>query len=330
MVFSQGTGRLRRGTRTGGAPEPPDAREGLLLTTTRPSRARLAGTIGAALLLLLLAACSPRHLILQGVAGELASQGQAAEDDLQLAREASAFYLKLSESVLREAPGHLALAEAVSGGFAQYAFAFVASDAERIESRDARAAQILRERAARLYQRAQRHAMAALERAQPGFARALANDAPGAWPRLAEHHVGIAYWAAASWAGFISLSKDQPDVVADLPLVVRLARLAWERQPDHAQGALSSLMGSLEAARPGGSRQQATVYFDRAIAAGDGRNAGAFVAKAEAIALPAGDRAAFDLLLRAALDASAAQRDLTNAVMRERALWLLGTADDLF
>ena len=33
------------------------------------------------------------------VATELASQGQMAEEDLQLAREASAFYLKLSEAL---------------------------------------------------------------------------------------------------------------------------------------------------------------------------------------------------------------------------------------
>ena len=59
-------------------------------------------------------------------------------------------------------------------------------------------------------------------------------------------------------------------------------------------------------------------------------NAGVFVSKAESIALPAGDRAGFERLLRAALDASHTQRDLGNAVMRERALWLLGTADDLF
>jgi hypothetical protein len=66
-----------------------------------------------------LVACSPRYLIVQGVASELASQGQAPEDDLILAREASAFYLKLSESLLRETPGHGPLAEAVAAGFTQ-------------------------------------------------------------------------------------------------------------------------------------------------------------------------------------------------------------------
>jgi hypothetical protein len=72
------------------------------------------------------------------------------------------------------------------------------------------------------------------------------------------------------------------------------------------------------------------VYFDRAIALGAGRNAGALVAKAEGLAQPAGDRAAFEALLRQALAAADTRRDLPNGVMRERAQWLLDNADDLF
>jgi hypothetical protein len=280
--------------------------------------------------LLLLSACSPRQLVVQGVANELASQGSAPEEDLQLAREASAFYLKLSESILRDAPGNLRLAEAVAGGFTQYAYAFVAFDADRIESRDARAAQKLRERAARLYGRAHGHAMAALERGSPGFARALASPDPKQWPVIADKRVGVAYWAAASWGGLISLSKDDPDVVADLPLAIRLASIAWAKAPDFGEGSLASLMGTFEAARPGGSVTRAATYFDRAIAAGGGRNAGVYVARAEAIALPTGDRAAFDALLRQALTVSVNRHDLQNEVMRERAQWLLDSADDLF
>jgi predicted anti-sigma-YlaC factor YlaD len=285
---------------------------------------------GIALLAVFLCACSPRHLIIESVADELAGQGQAPEEDPMLARDAGAFYLKLSEALLRETPGNLKLAEAVAGGFTQYAYAFVAFEAERIESKDAKAAQKLRERAARLYLRAKRHAMAALEQRMPGFATALANPDATKWPRLADEHVGTAYWAAAAWGGHISLSKDDPEVVADLPLAVRLARLAYERKPDHGEGALAGLMGTFEAARPGGSAREAAAYFDRAIALGNGRNAGAYVGKAEGVALPASDRAAFETLLRRALAAAAARRDLQNEVMRERAQWLLDTADDLF
>ena len=269
-------------------------------------------------------------LLVQGAADELASQGQAAEDDLVLAREASAFYLKLAESLLAQTPGHLKLAEAVSSGFGQYAFAFVASEAERLEATDAKAAQKLRERAARLYLRGHRHAMAALEQTSPGFREALSRPEPDRWPRLTDAQVGVAYWAAATWGGHIALSKDHPDVVADLPMAIRLATLAWNRSPDHAEGGLSSLMGNFELARPGGSRAQALSYFDRAIAAAGGRSAAPLVAKAEGIALPAGDRPAFEALLRQALAVSQTGRDLSNELMRERAQWLLDTAGDLF
>jgi predicted anti-sigma-YlaC factor YlaD len=287
-------------------------------------------SLAVAALLLSLAGCSPRLLLVRGMADSLAAQGQAAEDDLVLAREAGAFYLKLSESLAREAPEHLPLAQALASGFTQYAYAFVAFEAERIETRDSRAAQALRERAARLYARANRHAMAALERSQPGFRQALESANPADWPRLRPEQMGLAYWGAASWGGLISLSKDSPDTVADLPLAVRLASLAYARQPDYGQGALAGLMASFEAARPGGSSAQAVQYFDQAIALGGGSAAAPLVAKAEGVALPGGERAAFEALLRQALAISAAHPDLQNTVMRERALWLLASADDLF
>jgi len=55
----------------------------------------------------LLTACSPRQLLVQGVAGALASQGQMEEEDLGLARDAAPFYLKLSEFLFKESPDHL-------------------------------------------------------------------------------------------------------------------------------------------------------------------------------------------------------------------------------
>lgn len=291
---------------------------------------RAAGGLLFVSMLALLGACSPRLMLVRGMADELAQQGQAPEEDLGLAREASGFYLKLSESLLRQTPDHLPLAEAVAGGFTQYAYAFVAFEADRIEARDAKAAQALRQRAARLYLRAQRHAVTALQARHPDLLAQLASPVPATWPVLAADEVGVAYWGAAAWAAYISLSKDDADAVADLPLAVRLAQRAWATTPDHGGGALASLMGTLEAARPGGDRAQALRYFDRAIELGAGLSAGPFVAKAEGWAQPAGDRAAFEALLQQAVQASDQRRDLPNAAMRERAQWLLAHSDDLF
>jgi predicted anti-sigma-YlaC factor YlaD len=285
----------------------------------------------AACIGIVLSACSPQQLVVHSVADQLAAQGQSTEDDLDLAREASAFYLKLAESVLRQDVGHLPLATAVAGGFTQYAYAFVAFDADRVEAQDARAAQRLRERAAKLYRRGRDHALAALEASRPGFYDALA--APDSLPALRHDQVALAYWGAAAWGGMISLSKDDPEAVADLPLAMRLAQMAWDAEPGFGDGSLASLMGTFELARPGGSPKQARSYFNFALRRGAGRSAGAFVAKAEGIAQPAGDREAFVALLEQAVavkDQPGSPLTLANEVMRRRARWLLSVADDLF
>jgi hypothetical protein len=283
-----------------------------------------ASVLAALCCLALLAACSPSRLVLHRAADALAAPSTVPEDDLQLVREAAAFQLKLSESLLQQVPEHQALAEAVAGGFTQYAYAFVAFDAERLEGQDAAAAQRLRQRAARLYGRAQRHALAALERRHSGFVR----DLSAGTARLDADQVGLAYWAAAAWGARIALSTDQPDVVADLPLAARLAQLAFHAEPGHGAGALASLVANFEAARPGGSRAEAARLFDAAERHGAGRNAGVFVARAEALARD--DRAQFERLLRQALQVAAAHPDLGNQVMGERARWLLDTIDDRF
>lgn len=277
--------------------------------------------------------CSPRQLVVGSIADELAGQGQGAEPDLDLAREASAFYLKLSESVLRQDPAHRRLAESVSSGFTQYAYAFVAFDAEQIEAKEAKSAERLRQRAARLYERAHRHAMNALAQEMPDFAEALVSPHAKDWPKLRAEQAGLAYWAAASWGGLISLSKDDPNIVADLPLAIRLAELAWAADPNWGEGALTGLLGSFEAGRTGGSPRRALAYFDQAITQSGGKSAGAWVGKAEGYALPAGDRPLFEQLLNQALaikDEALSPRTLENEVMRRRARWLLSRADDLF
>ena len=295
-------------------------------------RRRLLLPAGIALLLTL-TGCAPKQLIVGSVADELATQSQGAENDLELAREASAFYLKFSESILRQNPGHQGLATAVSAGYTQYAYAFVAFDAEKIEAKDAKAAERLRLRAAKLYHRARQHALRALEEDKPGFAAALASQQAQDWPKLRKEQAGLAYWAAAAWGGWISLSKDDPDVVADLPLAIRLAELAWAVDPDWGDGALTGLLGSFEAGRSAGNAQRALGYFDQSIAQSAGRSAGGYLAKAEGYAQPAGDRALFEQLLQQALaikDEAGSPLTLQNEVMRRRAQWLLEKADDLF
>lgn len=281
-------------------------------------------------LLLAFSGCAVRPFVVDQAAQALSSQPVSSEDDLQLAREASAFYLKFSESILKETPSHLKLAESVSAGFTQYAYAFVAFDAEKIDAKQPKAAAQMRERAARMYARAHRHAMTALELSAPGIGAAIRLPDASKHPRLSQAQVPLAYWAAASLGGWISMSKDDPDLVADLPFAMRLADLAWHANPNFGNGALASLMGTLEAAKVGGSKSKTLAYFDQAIKLSQGQEAGPYVAKAEGVALPAEDKKLFEQLLHQALDISKQHRSLQNEVMRERAQWLLDAAEDLF
>ena len=124
--------------------------------------------------------------------------------------------------------------------------------------------------------------------------------------------------------------QDRPEVVADLPLAMRLAQLAFDVAPDHGQGSLALLMAQFELARPGGTVAAAERHLARVDSASGTPAPATLVARAESLALPAGDRGAYERLLRQAIAAAAPRRNLASQVLRERAQWLLDTVDDRF
>ena len=243
-------------------------------------------------------------------------------EDLDTARAMAPHFLKVSESVLHQVPDSLMLAATVCGGLTQYAYAFVASDAERLQARDGPAAEKLRLRATGLYRRAHGHAMAALEACWPGLRASLA-QADASVPPMPDEAVALAYWGAAAWGGWISMSMDPAEVVADLPLAMALARRAWLRQPAHGSGALATLLGSFEAGRPGGTLALAQAYFDSALATSEGHSPAVLVAMAESLAHPVHERERFENLLCQALALADKRRDASARLMSGRARWLL-------
>jgi hypothetical protein len=287
---------------------------------------------------LCLTSCALQTQLLQTAGNAIAIQGGDEEEDLEIAQNASAFYIKLSESMLRAVPDNVALAESTTATLTQYAYAFVATQAEQVEAQNAKQAFALRTRAAKLYTRAKVHGLKALELQQAGLlnalekpdlslAKSLAAKSPY---RLRVELTGLAYWSAASWAGAISLSKDSPEVVADLPQVVALAKLAYNAQSNFGNGALASLMGALEMAKAGGSKTQALAYFDLALKTSKRQDPGALVSKAENYALPMADQALFESLLQEALACNPSKNDVATQVMLTRARWLLEHAEDYF
>jgi hypothetical protein len=237
--------------------------------------------------------------------------------------------LKLSESLLQEIPDHIKLAEAVTRGYTQYAFVFLMDEADRMESESIQKASVLRGRAAKMMTRAKTVGLKSLAQHYPDLKGHLQGKGAKQAIKIKKQDAGLVYWSMTAWAGAISLSKDSPDVVADLPEVLRMAELAWQANPQFDQGALASMMGTLELAKPGGKPEAAEKYFNLAIE-WRGNQVAPLISKAENWAVATQNKEAFKLLLNQAIELARSQNDLTNTVMRRRAQWLLDNTDNLF
>ena len=286
----------------------------------------------------LLAGCSLKRIAVNKLGDALARGGTsfATDDDPDLVRDAAPFSLKLMESLLAESPRHRGLLQAAASGYTQYTYAFVQQQAAMLEEKDLEAATAARLRARRLYLRARDYGLRGLEVDHRGWEKALRSDAKAAVGGLRAAEVPLMYWTAAAWAAAITLSKDQPEVVADLPLVEALIDRALDLDEKFEAGAIHTFLISYEMSRPGGNTEAETRsrrHFERAVLLSQGRQAGPYVALAEAVALANQNRSEFESLLRQALAVNAdAQPEwrLVNLIMQRRAQWLLSRSEDLF
>lgn len=294
-------------------------------------------TAGIALLMMvsLSSACSVQRFAANRLADTLAASGTtyASDDDPELVGAALPFSLKLMESALAAAPDHRALLAATSAGFTQYAYAYVHQEGDELGLEDSDRAWAALDRARRLYLRARDYGLRGLEVALPGFGEALRNSHAEAVAKAGPPEVDLLYWTAVSWAAAVSLGKDDPALVAELPIVSALIDRALAVDEDWDRGAIHAFLITYEMSRPdaGGDRgADAKRHFDRAIELTQGRAAAPHVARAESVCVAAEDRECFEEALASALridtDINPASR-LANLIMQRRARWLLANAD---
>jgi hypothetical protein len=165
--------------------------------------------------------CSVKRMAVNKLGNALAGSGTtfASDDDPELVKAAVPFSLKLMEGLLNENPRHEGLLLAASSGFTEYAYAFVQEEADETEDKDLAVAEEMRGRARRLYLRGRNYGLRGLEVRHKGFEKALRADPKQAVRAATVKDVPLLYWTAVSWAGAISLSKDNPDLIADMPIV---------------------------------------------------------------------------------------------------------------
>jgi predicted anti-sigma-YlaC factor YlaD len=293
----------------------------------------------ALIVLFLSTGCSIKRLAVNQVGNALASGGTTftSDDDPDLVAAAIPFGLKLYESLLAESPKHTGLLLAAAQGFTEYSYAFVDSRIDEAKEESLDRANALRDRARKLYLRANRYGMRGLEARHAGFAAALDNDAATALQRVGKRDVPLLYWTAASRGLAISLSKNSPEMIAELPLVETMVQRVAQLDEGFDDGAVPDFLITFEAARTGVTAEEQQklmrVHFNRAIELSKGKRAGTYVSFAENACLPAQNAAEFKSMLEKALavDADAdPDNRLATLVAQRRARWLLKHIDELF
>jgi predicted anti-sigma-YlaC factor YlaD len=285
-----------------------------------------------------LCGCSVRKIAVKKLGDALAESGTtfASDNDPELVKGALPFSLKLIESLLAESPKHRGLLFAACSGFTQYAYAFVREEADEMEPQNFALATEMRMRARNLFLRARDYGIRGLETTHPGFGVSLNKDARNAVQAARQADVPLLYWTAASWGLAITLSKNEPDLIADQPVVEALVDRALALDEAFDQGAIHSFLISYEPVRQGAEGDpldRARKHFDRAMQLSGGYQAGPLVSLAESVSIAKQDRAEFQSLLDRALAVDVTAKPeyrLANLVMQRRARWLLSRIDELF
>jgi len=235
-----------------------------------------------------------------------------------------------------ESPQHPGLLLAASRGFTQYAYAFLQQEAEEAEGHDLARALQLEDRARRMYQRARDYGLRGLALERPDFVRQLRADPRRAVAGLSAAEVPLLYWTGASWGALIGLSKDQPDILGELPVVEALMDRALELDEGFDRGAIHTFLIGYESVRQGRAGDpaaRAREHFTRAMELSAGMDAAPLLALAEAVCVPQQQRGEFEALLKQALRVDVERANgnrLANLVAQRRARWLLSRTDHLF
>jgi predicted anti-sigma-YlaC factor YlaD len=283
------------------------------------------------------AGCSIKKMAINGLADTLAASGDsfASDEDPDLIRDAVPFSLKTIESLLAEVPEHKGLLLTACGGFTQYAYAFVQTDAELIEPIDYEAFVAGRERALKMYLRALGYCLRRVELTHKGFRAAVEKDPTGTLQAFSKDDVPVLYWTGASWGAAISAGSEKPALINQLPVVRAIMARALELDESYELGGIHDVLISLDSLPEamGGSVQNARRHFARSVELSNGQSASPFVSLASGISVSEQNRKEFeDLLSKAlAIDVNQVPRlRLANIIYQRKARALMARADELF
>lgn len=302
-------------------------------------------THGTFLALLALLALSPvlngcfiKSMAINSVADGLSGQGEtfSSDNDPQLVGDAIPFSLKFMESILAATPRHTALLTTLCQSFTEYSYAYIQCEADYIADNDYTKAREMRIRAKKLYQRALEYGLRGLDTRHDHFSQMIMTDPKAAVAKTNKDDLDLLYWTGVSWMAAISIGKDDPELVSDIPQAEAMIYRVEELDPDYGDGSLQEFLITYEAGKPilmGGSIKKAKEHFEKALELTKGLSASAYLNYAEAVDLKEQNREEFEDMLNKALDIDVDKNKsirLVNLIDQKRAKWLLSREDMLF
>lgn len=223
-------------------------------------------------------------------------RASAKQTDLTLVKEGTPAYLMLLDGLIEAYPKDKRLLLAGAEAYCSYAGLFPEGDNP--------------EETRRLYLRGKELALRAMPRHQE-FLSALTGpyDVLEAYVgNFSRKDVPPLFWFASCWAGWISVTTESVQALADLPRVILLMERVIELDETYDYGGAHLFMGIYLSAKPkayGGKPDEARKHFERAIEISKGEFLMAYVYYAENYAMKTFQRDLFVSLLQEVLEAPA-------------------------
>ena len=286
----------------------------------------------------LLNGCFLKSIAVDSIADSLAGTGDtfSSDNDPELIREAVPFSLKLMESVLSATPRHVGLLTAACQSFTEYGYAFVQADSQYIADQNYEKSKELNQRAKKLYIRARDYGLRGLDVRHDHFRQNLMTDPKETAAKANKDDINLLYWTGVSWLAAISIGKNDPELVSEIPQAEALIYRAYAINPNYDDGSLHDLLITYEGGKPtmmGGSLKKAKEHFDRALELNHGQSASTYANYAEAVDVKEQNREEFEEMLNKALAIDPDKKPswrLVNLITQKRARWLLANEDTLF
>jgi hypothetical protein len=293
-------------------------------------------------LLVLCSACDLAAFAANSTAGVFERAGPAFNEhwDYEFAGEAAPGGVMQLEGLHRVIPDNEVILLSAARGYVGYAYGYVEDQIERNDPMNLEREEQLKTRARWMYLRARYFAFRLLRQRHDGFdeAREAGLEAFQRWLQEEfddEEDAEELFWAGYTWGSAINVSREDPNMIADLSFARAMIEREVELDPSYFNAGGVTFMAVINASFPealGGNPERGRELFERALELTDRKFLLIQYNYARTYAVQTNNREMFDQLIAEVLEAGdiSAENRLPNKIAQRRARWLRSQADQLF